>query len=233
MTDKQFCSREEYDKKVVVPVRRYLEKQENRQIRCIVTLFGLPLTIGPKALSPDQQQQLDKLSGQKQGIVQQIKAKQFSDEKEEKALNKQLSTVQKQRKRFKQKNDSGASFDSELMLVKKKSYDLNMWTPNPYYLGYKNRKVSISRSDVLMTARLDGPSGTIVKRIIDDSIRAEKDGLKGRAYFDARWKAPGDKKVSGSAYYDRSIHRAADFLEKEKIYQMSSHFRCLKSFLNI
>ena len=103
------------------------------------------------------------------------------------------------------------------MLVKKDDYNLNMWIPNPYYLGFRKRSSSIGRSDVLMTSRLDGPSAEIVKRIINDSIYAEKEGLKGRAYFDARWKDPGDKKTSGYGFYDQSIHRAANFLEKEKI----------------
>jgi uncharacterized protein (TIGR03790 family) len=210
-------TRGEYDKKVVVPVRRYLEKEENRQIRCIVTMFGLPLTIGSKELSPAEKQKFDRLKGKKETILQQIKGKQFSNEKGEKALKKQLSTVQKQIKQLKQRTESAASFDSELMLVKKDGYDLNMWTPNPYYLGFRDQNSKIDRSDVLMTSRLDGPSAKIVKRIIDDTIQAERDGLKGRAYFDARWKDPGDKKVSGYAFYDRSIHRAADFLEREKI----------------
>ena len=60
-----------------------------------------------------------------------------------------------------------------------------------------------------MTSRLDGANETIVKRIINDSIEAEKTGLKGTAYFDARWKNPGKRKVSGYGFYDQSIHRAS------------------------
>ena len=48
-----------------------------------------------------------------------------------------------------------------------------------------------------MTSRLDGASADVVKRIINDSIMAEKNGLTGRAFFDARWKDPGEKKMSG------------------------------------
>lgn len=65
-----------------------------------------------------------------------------------------------------------------------------------------------------MTSRLDGPSAKIVRRIIDDSIEAERDGIFGTAYFDARWKDPGKKKLSGYAFYDRSIHKAAQFHSK-------------------
>jgi len=90
-----------------------------------------------------------------------------------------------------------------------------MWLPNPYYLGFRNQKTQIKQSEVLMTSRLDGANETIVKRIINDSIEAEKNGLQGSAYFDARWEDPGDKEVSGYAFYDKSIHRASQSLSKE------------------
>ena len=217
LTDKENCSREDYDKKVIVPVRRYLEKEENKRIRCIVSMFGLPLKIGPKVLSSTEKQQLDRLNGQKEKFLKQIDKKQFANEEEEKILKKQLSDIRNRIKQFKRKTNSSASFDSELALVKKDGYDLNMWIPNPYYLGFRSRNLNIDRSDVLMTCRLDGPSEEIVKRVINDSILAEKEGLKGRAYFDARWKDPGDKKTSGYGFYDQSIHRAAGYLAKEKI----------------
>ncbi len=66
-----------------------------------------------------------------------------------------------------------------------------------------------------MTSRLDAANAKIVKRIINDSIEAEQEGLKGSAYFDARWKNPGKKKVAGYGLYDRSIHRAAKSLSEK------------------
>lgn len=71
--------------------------------------------------------------------------------------------------------------------------------------------------NVLMVSRLDGPSDKIVKRIINDSIGAEKSGLKGTAYFDARWSHPGNKEISGGAFYDRSIHLATDRVKKSNL----------------
>jgi len=70
------------------------------------------------------------------------------------------------------------------------------------------------RDDILMVSRLDGPSPAIVRRMIDDSLAAEEKGLQGRAYFDARWKRPDNTDVSGSGFYDLSIHRAADRVRK-------------------
>ena len=70
---------------------------------------------------------------------------------------------------------------------------------------------------VIVVSRLDGPSEEIVRRIIDDSLQAEKEGLQGKAYFDARWPDPGDKEVKGGyGFYDRAIHKTARLVEKSK-----------------
>ena len=39
---------------------------------------------------------------------------------------------------------------------------------------------------ILLVARLDGPSADIAKGLVDKALAAERDGLWGRAYFDAR-----------------------------------------------
>lgn len=112
--------------------------------------------------------------------------------------------------------DKNASLDSELALVLlEEHYPPGGWIPNPYFLGFKGQKLDIEKEKVLMVSRLDGPTPQIVKRIIDDSIFAETYGIRGKAYFDARWHDPGnDKKLSGYAYYDRSIHHAANHVKQ-------------------
>jgi len=65
---------------------------------------------------------------------------------------------------------------------------------------------------VLMVSRLDGPDEKSVRRIIDDSLAAEKQGLSGTAYFDARWPQPAAAPKGGYDFYDASIHRAARFV---------------------
>ena len=39
---------------------------------------------------------------------------------------------------------------------------------------------------ILLVARLDGPSAEIARGLVDKAVQAERDGLWGRAYFDAR-----------------------------------------------
>ena len=108
------------------------------------------------------------------------------------------------------KIDSRAAVDSELMLARSEDHPLEGWLPNPYYLGFQRQRTLLSKEQVLMVSRLDGPSPAIVRRIIDDAIATEKKGLQGQAYFDARWPLPEKKELSGYALYDASIHKAAE-----------------------
>ena len=114
--------------------------------------------------------------------------------------------------------DKRASLDSEIALVLVKSYSLAGWIPNPYYIGFKSKKVSILKKNVLMVSRIDGSSEKIAQRIIDDSLTAEKNGLQGRAYFDARWAESGSGKTSGYTLYDKSIHFASKRVKQSGLF---------------
>ncbi len=214
LTDKETCSRDEYETKVVVPVKKFLDR--NKNIRAIVTMFGVPLRIASPGKTKEEKTKLHKFEIQKQTLEDQLFEGEIIDLKIRRQKHDELSNIKKTISDYIKTIDKEASLDSELSLVKKDNYDINMWLPNPYYLGFKNQKIDIKKSDVLMTSRLDGANAKVVKRIINDSIEAEKEGLKGSAYFDARWEDPGSqKKLSGYAFYDRSIHGASQILLKE------------------
>ncbi len=172
ITDKETCSREAYETKVIPPVRRALEA--NPDIRALVTVHGVPLRI---AGDPEPEKRTDKMP----------------------------------------KWDTTAALDSELSLVLHPGYEINFWQPNPFYLGFREQKLPVSQSQVMMVSRLDGSSPELVRRIIDDAIAAEAGGLKGKMYLDARWPDPGEKKVSGYALYDRSLHRVAQHHEAQTL----------------
>jgi len=211
ITDKESCSRDAYLKKIVPRVRRALEK--NRKINAIVTMYGLPLKIYSPGMTNEEQARMDRLTAKKE-MLNALKEKngQLTDEEK-----KGLGQVNKKIKQFKASMDKTASFDSELMLVKKEEYTLNFWQPNPFFLPWRSQKTAIDKSDVIMVSRLDGADASIVKRIVNDGIEAEKKGLSGTAYFDARWKDPGQKNVAGYGLYDKSIHNAASRLKKEGV----------------
>nr|WP_319491273.1 TIGR03790 family protein [uncultured Desulfobacter sp.] len=211
VTDKETCSRETYLKKIVPPVRRALAK--NLKINAVVTIYGLPLRIASPGMTKDEQARMDQLTEQKKKIEALKEKNGQLTEDQKKTLNQKNNQI----KQFKTSTDKTASLDSELMLVKKETYKINFWLPNPFFLPWRSQKSAIDRSEVIMVSRLDGPDPSIVKRIVNDSIEAETKGLSGTAYFDARWKDPGQKQVAGYGLYDKSIHEAAGRLKKEGI----------------
>ena len=72
----------------------------------------------------------------------------------------------------------------------------------------------MKKDQVLLVSRLDGPDTATVYRIINDSLLAEKNGLQGKAYFDARWPMNKKNNLSGYKLYDQSIHKAAEAVKK-------------------
>ena len=90
----------------------------------------------------------------------------------------------------------------------------------PYVCAACGKLNILEYKKVLLVSRLDGPDEKTVKRIIDDSIKTEKEGLKGTAYFDARYKAPSAdkrKNLKGYGLYDLSIHKSADIFKQRNI----------------
>lgn len=173
-TQNEQCSRQEYNQAIREPVRQGLIRLgKDRRIRCLVTMYGVPLAIRPLE-------------------------------------SEETETAQKVRM------DSRAAVDSELALVLAGDYPLEGWLPNPYFMGFRQQQGPLKRDLVLMVSRLDGPDTQTVRRLIDDALFAEKEGLRGQACFDARWPKPAASTLSGYALYDASIHAAAERIRASK-----------------
>ncbi len=84
---------------------------------------------------------------------------------------------------------NAASVDSELAVLGRFSHTISGFQPNPYFRGY-SRIIDTNFPGIMLVGRLDGPSDVIVRRMIDDSLAAERDGLWGRVYIDARGLGP-------------------------------------------
>lgn len=206
------CSREDYDEKIAAPVRRFLkENQGKMRIRCLLLMFGLPLKAAGPGPSQEEKAVMQDLRSRKEGLTQ--KLKEAGNDKSQ-ALKKELRVLRQKIRDEKNRRDRSSSVDSELALVLAEDYSLSMWQPNPYFIGFQNKSLPRSRQEVLMVSRLDGPSSETVRRIIRDSLEAERKGLKGAACFDARWPDPKEEKKSGYGFYDQSIHKAALRVEK-------------------
>lgn len=215
VTDKEVCTRESYVNKIIPPVRKFLNSSAGKAIRCIVTIYGVPLKISPPELDEKERRELAWLTEKRDKLAREIESSAATN----KDIVARHDKAIRQIKNFKTRHDKWASLDSELSLVKKDDYNLSFWLPNPFYLPNKNVKhMPVSREEVIMVSRLDGPDPDTVKRVINDSIEAEEKGLLGNACFDARWKKPDkDKKVSGYALTDKLIHLAAEAVEERGV----------------
>ena len=84
-----------------------------------------------------------------------------------------------------------ASVDSELTLLAVAHHATNGAIPNPYFQSYRAIR-DYENPNVLLVCRLDAPTPEMVRRMIVDSIAAEKNGLWGRGYVDSSHQtAPG------------------------------------------
>jgi uncharacterized protein (TIGR03790 family) len=205
-------SRQEYEKEIAGPIRAFLAEHdpEGKKFRCIVLMYGMPLRVGPPAAGEEERKELSRLRKRRTDVEDQIKASE-KDEAALKVLRKQQEAIQSETARM-SKLLGGVSVDSEIALVMENRYS-PQWLPNKYFAGFQGKAIGNMPQKVLLVSRLDGPSGTIVRRIIDDSIEVERAGLSGKAYFDARWPEKGGKDPSYYQVYDRLIHRAARVVE--------------------
>lgn len=76
-----------------------------------------------------------------------------------------------------------ASVDSELTVLARFSRQISGPLTNPYFQSH-SPIVAFGDSSLLLVCRLDAPTAETVRRMIVDSIAAEKAGLWGRAYVD-------------------------------------------------
>ena len=100
-----------------------------------------------------------------------------------------------------------ASVDSELTWLPTPNVRLSFVVPNPFFNKSPAVFDQTLNNAMLLVARLDGPDPKIVRRMIDDALAAERIGLLGRAYFDAR-----DNQEAGYAEGDKWIKQAAQYL---------------------
>ena len=89
-----------------------------------------------------------------------------------------------------------AAVDSELACLPIPPDEMLLAGPrtNPFY-GCTNAALFNPTNDILLVARLDGPTASIARGLVDKAIHAETDGLWGRAYFDLRGLTNGEYKL--------------------------------------
>jgi uncharacterized protein (TIGR03790 family) len=86
-------------------------------------------------------------------------------------------------------DQADASFDGELSLLwwDRGMYHVGWRWPNPLYVEAAKRSTGGSGIlPVLMVSRVDAPSADLAKQLVDHALEAERQGLNGRVYVDAR-----------------------------------------------
>lgn len=102
---------------------------------------------------------------------------------------------------------NAAAVDSELALLPITGLPLYGLIANPYFADKRIRPFSqFFANYLIMVCRLDAPTPSIVRRMIQDAVETEKTELTGRAYFDIR---SIDKKEDPYWLGDNWIERSA------------------------
>ncbi len=170
------------------PIRAAVAKTGGR-IRCIVLFYGVPLRIwDPLPVN----RAISRMESQLKGAAANQPLPLHEDTG---AFREKIKILQTKAKEVAIR---AASVDSELALLDR-DHPLEKWVRSPF------PKCEGWPEGCYWVARLDASSVHDVRAMIDGALTAEREGLKGTAYFDARG-------LAGTRAYaraDRSIERAA------------------------
>ena len=111
-----------------------------------------------------------------------------------------------------------ASLDSELSLL---WWDRDLY-PAAWRRGNPLFQDSAPHSNdppILMVSRLDGPTPEIAKGLADKALQAERDGLHGTVYLDARGLRP-NSGTDTYGLYDQSLRNAAELVKRQSNYHV-------------
>ena len=214
-------SRAEYDRQLVGTLRETLSDRKET-IKCLLTVYGVPLRVGAKLPSAEEKEQLAELKEQlavvKKGIAD-LEKKPNPDAVDLLAARSDLRRLT-EREMTLSHQESNACVDSELMLLWWTDYPLARWVPNPQHWQFPAEKRKKSMPPVLLVSRLDGPTSEIAKRLVDDAVEVEETGLSGKVYVDARGMNFDPKNANDKGYgyggYDESFREMATLLKAAK-----------------
>jgi uncharacterized protein (TIGR03790 family) len=229
-------SRRDYDTRLRDPLRAALKERRDR-VKVLLTVYGVPLRVGPQEPGPEDRAALDALRPEMGALRQHLRRapdevaclehqrRDAPGRVPEEAVQERRRTLDADRRRLAQLErrerslswaESEAAVDSELSLLWWDHYELRRFLPNPLNWQMPD-EVRSSNPPVLMTARLDGPTVALVKRLVDDAVEVERTGLEGRVYVDARKIGYDAKQDPGYGYggYDESLREMARLLDRE------------------
>ena len=207
-------SRADYDAKLAAPLRAAL-KDRKAAAKVILTVYGVPLRVGRQSPTAAEKAELDAITPELDAIRKTLAALEKDEKPDPTALllNRGRREVLDKRRKALSHDESQACVDSELMLLWWEAYPLDRWVMNPLYFR-ASEKTRAAAAPVVLTARLDGPTPEIAKRLVDDAVAVEAKGLAGKVVVDARGIKIDPKNPDGYGYagYDESMREMAKLL---------------------
>ena len=196
-TTKEVITRRAFERDIAFPLKKALAKDTfSKGIKCILLTYGIPLKILAKQASRHSTNvPSSKKKGPSNGVKEEGSPKRMGEKGP-------VTTV--------------SSVDSEIMTIKLYGrYHLEGWLLNPLYIGKRpGGQSSLPAKEIVMVSRIDGPDVKTAKRIIDDAIFSEENGLSGRACLDCRYTASQREKGSDAYHlFDRWIYESGLFLK--------------------
>jgi uncharacterized protein (TIGR03790 family) len=227
-------SRRDYNERLAGPLRKALAGRRDA-VKALLCVYGVPLRVGGDEPSAAEKAEVEKLrpevkalQGRERELQKQVAALVEESKKTPKGpadaelavRRKELKDLQEKLRPMEQKqkwlshSESQAAVDSELMLLWWGDYELRRWQANPLYFQAPESARS-AKPPVLLTARLDGPTPEIARRLVDQAVEVEKTGLSGKVYIDARGSKYDPKSDPGTGYggYDESMRETAKLLQ--------------------
>lgn len=216
LPDRESIERVDYERRIAAPLRDRLKARKD-SVKVLLLIYGMPLRIGDVIPSAEEKAKLAKLNPELEAARKSLAELEKATPRDTTRITAAKAAVDQltQLRRLYSHAESRASVDSELMLLWWPEYPLVRWVLNPLYFQVAE-SVRASKEPVLMTARLDGPTPAIAKRLVDDAVEVEAQGLKGKAYFDARdirYDRKSDRDYTGYGGYDESFREAAKLLK--------------------
>lgn len=200
-------SRSQYTTEIKEKIETYLTEEGLKdKILCVLLVYRVPLIITDSDKKEALKKHKETLASLNETLIQ------TRDEEKVPSLTSKIKETETIIANIKRSRPE-ASVDSELTLLFL-DHKINMWVPNPYYLGRGTKLRPFSRSfPIYMVSRLDAPKPSTVSRIMRESIEAEQNGLSGTAYIDTRGFSDKDPKNS-YATMDAILRQTAKLLEK-------------------
>lgn len=181
-------------------------------IKCLVLFPGIPLRIDAPKKPKGDEIRLKKARERLKALEVILNSKRGPSGRQRAELLARKGELEHLIRRL-EKENQGASVDSELSLLLVPGHERSGWIPNPLYRENMGRRDLYPGDQIMLVSRIDGPDIKNTMRIIDDSLYAEQNGLRGVAYFDARYPRLPQGPLNAYQTYDLSIRKSAHFFK--------------------